>query len=81
MHANHNYQKGCPLFFVKISNDDKANNHTEMEESEILQRHPTLQEFKDMNPKDIPEFPSHREVEFQLSWYLDQHYHPRHHVR
>eukprot|EP00253_Pinus_taeda_P005252 PITA_05252 len=62
MQAKHSCMKGCMLFLVHISSDKSK----EVEDADVLSRYPVLQQFKDVFPKDILEFPPHREVHLSI---------------
>ncbi|MCY6488055.1 hypothetical protein, partial [Actinobacillus pleuropneumoniae] len=38
----------------------------EVDDTDVLRRYPVLHQFQDLFPKDISEFPPHREVEFSI---------------
>lgn len=38
LQAKHNIKKGCMLFVVQVSNDEKVDNYIEDEEGELLKR-------------------------------------------
>jgi len=50
------------LFAVHISSDKDK----DIEDVEVLRRYPFLQEFQDVFPVEISEFPLHIEVEFSI---------------
>ena len=62
MHVKRNRRKGCVLFAVHIYSDKGK----EAEDAEILRRYQILQQFQDVFPTNILEFPPHREVEFSI---------------
>ena len=55
-------RKGSVLFAVQISNDKGK----EFEDVDVLRKYPVLQQFKDVFPEDITEFPPHNEVYFSI---------------
>jgi len=62
MQEKHSCKKGCVLFFGHISSDKGK----EVENADVLSRYPVLQQFQDVFPVDISEFPPHREVDFSI---------------
>ena len=58
MQAKRIHRKVSALFAVHISSDKGK----EVEDAYVLRRYPILQQFQDVFPKDIIEFPPHREV-------------------
>jgi len=60
MKAKCRRRKGCKLSAVNISSDKGK----EVEDVDVLDRYLVLQQFEDVFPEDITEFPPHREVEF-----------------
>jgi len=60
--------KGCVLFVVHISSDEGK----EVEDADVLSRYPILQQFQDVFPEDISEFPPHGEEEFSLELVLGE---------
>jgi len=66
MQSNHNCKKGCVLFVVHISSYQSK----DVEDVEIFERYPVLQQFQDVFPTEILEFPPHREVEFSIELVL-----------
>jgi len=62
MQAKHSHRKGCKLFAVHISSDKGK----EVKDADVLNKYPVLQQFQDVFPEDITEFPPHREVEFSI---------------
>ena len=55
-------RKGCKLFAIHISSDKGK----EVEDEDVLNKYPILQQFQDVFPEEITEFPPHREVEFSI---------------
>eukprot|EP00253_Pinus_taeda_P009960 PITA_09960 len=66
MHAKCSCIKICVVFGVKISSDKGK----EVEGADVLSKYPVLQQFQDVFPKDITEFPPHKEVEFYIELVL-----------
>jgi len=62
MQAKHSCRKGCVMFVVHISSEEGK----EVEYVYALSMYPILQQFHDVFPKDITEFPPHREVDFSI---------------
>ena len=62
MQAKCSHRKGCMLFVVHISSDKGK----EVEDMVVLRRYPVLQQFKDVFPEEIIEFPPHKEVYFSI---------------
>lgn len=62
MQTKHNYRKGCLLFVVNISSVKGK----DVEDEEVLKKYHVLQQFRDMFLAEIPQLPSHREVEFSI---------------
>ena len=55
-------RKGCVLFAVHISREKGK----KVDDADVLNRFPVLQQFQDVFPTDISELPPHREVEFSI---------------
>ena len=66
MQAKCSCKKGCVLFVVHISNDKGK----EVVDVKVLSRYLILQQFHDVFPTDILEFPPHREVDFSIELVL-----------
>ncbi len=62
MQENRSRRKWCALFTVHISSDKGK----KVEDAYVLRRYLVLQQFQDVFPEDISEFPPHREVEFSI---------------
>jgi len=60
MQAKHSHGKWCKLFVVHISSDKDK----EVEDANVLSKYLVFQQFKDVFPEDISEFPPHKEVDF-----------------
>eukprot|EP00253_Pinus_taeda_P004787 PITA_04787 len=68
MQEKRSHRKGCKLFVVHISSDKGK----EVEGAGVLNKHPVLQQFQDVFPKDITEFPPHMEIEFSIELVLGE---------
>ena len=55
-------RKGCVLFVVHISSDRGK----EVKDAKVLNEYLFLQQFQDVFPAEISEFPPHREVDFSI---------------
>eukprot|EP00253_Pinus_taeda_P017338 PITA_17338 len=66
MQAKPNRIKGCVLFAMHIS----SNKGKEVEDADVLTRYPILQQFQDVFPAEILEFPNHKEVDFSIELVL-----------
>ena len=62
MQAKCSCRKGCKLFVVHISSDKGK----EVEDEDVLNRYPVLQQFLDVFLEEIIEFPPYREVDFSI---------------
>lgn len=62
MKIKHNHRKWCVLFEVHIFIDKVK----DVEDAYILSRYPVLQQFQDLFPTNILEFPPHKEVGFSI---------------
>lgn len=62
MQAKCSRRKGCVLFAVHISSEKGK----DVEDAEIFERYPILQQFQDVFPVEILEFPPHKEVGFSI---------------
>ena len=58
----HSHKKGYKLFVVHISSDKGK----EVEDADVLNKYPVLQQFGDVFPEDITKLPPHREVYFSI---------------
>jgi len=62
MQEKRSRRKGCVSFAVHISSDKGK----DVEDAEVLIRYLILQQFQDVFPIEISEFPPHKEVDFSI---------------
>eukprot|EP00253_Pinus_taeda_P006366 PITA_06366 len=62
MQVKFSRRKGCKLFDIHISSDKGK----EVEDADIFNRYPMLQQLKDVFAEDITKLPPHREVDFSI---------------